>query len=278
MKKSCLYIVGTPIGNLGDMSPRAVEVLSNVDFIAAEDTRVTKKLLNHFGIKKTVISYREHNMRECGDLIVSRLANGENCAICTDAGMPAISDPGQELVALCHSHKLEVVAVPGPCALTTAIALSGVAGGRFTFEGFLSTNTNSRKIHLNELDSEKRIMVFYEAPHKLRKTLRDMKNALGDREIVLCREITKLYEEVIVTTFSKALDVYKEKEPKGEFVIVVSGFKGDEVRVEISPDDVKNELMLARENGMSAKDAVREVALKLGMKKNEVYKISVGEK
>ena len=200
-----LYVVGTPIGNLGDLSPRAAEVLSSVDFIAAEDTRVTLKLLNHFGIKKQMISYFEHNKRERGDIICSRIENGENCAIVTDAGMPCISDPGEELVKQCAERGIKTVAVPGPSAVISALAVSGLATGRFTFEGFLSTSKKSRNEHLEQLKSERRTMIFYEAPHKLSATLNDMYNAFGDRKISIVREITKIHDEVISNTFAKAV-------------------------------------------------------------------------
>ena len=202
---SKLYIVGTPIGNLGDFSPRAVETLSNCDFIAAEDTRVTVKLLNHFGIKKNMVSYFEHNRRERGEMIVSRMLAGETCALVTDAGMPAISDPGEDLVKLCHDNGIKVESVPGPCAFTTALALSGMPSGRFTFEGFLSVNKPSRREHLDSLKNETRTMLFYEAPHKLGATLKDMYSTFGDREIAIVREITKVHEQVIKITLSKAV-------------------------------------------------------------------------
>ena len=195
-----LYVVGTPIGNLSDFSPRAVQTLADVDFIAAEDTRVTLKILNHFGIKKEAVSYYEHNKREKGELICARIAAGENCAIVTDAGMPAISDPGQELVEQCHERGIQVVSVPGPTAFATALAISGMDTGRFTFEGFLSVSKKSRFEHLDEIKDEKRTMVFYEAPHKLVNTLRDLYAALGNRKIAIVREITKIHEEVIKTT------------------------------------------------------------------------------
>ncbi|MEG1819451.1 MAG: 16S rRNA (cytidine(1402)-2'-O)-methyltransferase, partial [Oscillospiraceae bacterium] len=195
-----LYVVGTPIGNLGDISPRALQTLEDCDFIAAEDTRVTLKLLNHFNIKKSLVSYFEHNKLERGEEIVGRILNGQNCALVTDAGMPAISDPGQELVSQCHDADVPVRVVPGPCAFVSALAVCGLSTGRFTFEGFLSTNKLSRREHLKSLVGEKRTMVFYEAPHKLSSTLHDLFEALGDRKIVIVREITKIYEEVIRTT------------------------------------------------------------------------------
>ena len=220
-----LYVVGTPIGNLGDFSPRAVETLEKVDFIAAEDTRVTLKLLNHFGIKKEMVSYFEHNKRDRGEIITARILSGEDCAICTDAGMPAISDPGEDLVRLCHKLGIQVESVPGPTAFATALALSGMEVGRFTFEGFLSVSKKSRREHLEELTDEKRTMVFYEAPHKLKNTLQDMYKYFGDREISLVREITKVHEEVIKTTLAEAINRYEDEKPKGEFVLIVAGKK-----------------------------------------------------
>ena len=210
-----LYIVGTPIGNLGDMSPRAVETLSQVDFIAAEDTRVTLKLLNHFGIKKPMISYFEHNRREKGEVIVARILAGESCALVTDAGMPAVSDPGEDLVRLCHDSGIPVQSVPGPTAFATAVALSGMNVGRFTFEGFLSMNKVSRREHLESIKDEKRTMVFYEAPHKLSATLRDLYETLGNRDLAIVREITKIHEEVIRTDLESAAEKYAEDKLKG---------------------------------------------------------------
>ncbi len=205
-----LYLVGTPIGNLGDLSPRALETLGSADFIAAEDTRVTMKLLNHFELKKPLVSYYEHNKAESGKKILERLLAGETCALVTDAGMPAISDPGEDLVRLCAENGVEVRVVPGPCALVSALALSGLSTGRFTFEGFLSVNKSARFEHLDALRTEKRTMIFYEAPHKLLATLRDMLEVLGDRRISLCRELTKIHEEALRTTLSGALEYYAE--------------------------------------------------------------------
>lgn len=218
-----LYVVGTPIGNLGDFSERAKQTLSEVDFIAAEDTRVTLKLLNHFQIKTPMVSYYEHNKKEKGETIIERILGGENCAIVTDAGMPAISDPGEDLVALCAEHSIEVRAVPGPSAFVAALALSGFSVGRFTFEGFLSVNRPGRMEHLQSLVDEKRTMVFYEAPHKLAATLNDMYSYFGDRRIAIVREITKIYEQVIRTTLKQAAETYSENPLKGEIVLVVEG-------------------------------------------------------
>ena len=227
-----LYLVPTPIGNLGDISPRCRETLEKADFIAAEDTRVTLKLLNYLGIKKSLVSYFEHNKTQKGDWIVERILAGETCALVSDAGSPAISDPGEELVKQCADAGIIVCAIPGPCAVITALSISGQATGRFCFEGFLSTAKKSRKEHLSSLVNETRTMIFYEAPHKLVNTLEDMAEVFGaDREISLCRELTKLHEEVIRTTLGGALALYAENDPKGEFVLVVAGAQPVETEV-----------------------------------------------
>ncbi|MBE6786601.1 MAG: 16S rRNA (cytidine(1402)-2'-O)-methyltransferase [Ruminococcaceae bacterium] len=265
-----LYVVGTPIGNLGDMSPRAVETLASVDFIAAEDTRVSLKLLNHFEIKKPLISYFEHNRREKGEIIVDRILSGESCALVTDAGMPAVSDPGEDLVALCHERGVTVNVVPGPTAFVSALALSGLPVSRFTFEGFLSMNKVSRREHLSDIKDEKRTLVFYEAPHKLSATLKDLYNTLGDRRIALVREITKIHEEVIRTTLSGAIEKYESESPKGEFVLVIEGKK--EEKEEITFDDA---LSLARayvSQNMSVSMAAKKAAKETGIKKGDLYK------
>ncbi len=266
-----LYVVGTPIGNLGDISPRALETLKSVDFIAAEDTRVTLKLLNHFEIKKSLISYFEHNKREKGEIIVSRILSGENCAIVTDAGMPAVSDPGEDLVALCHERGVQVNVVPGPSAFVSAIALSGMSVGRFTFEGFLSMNKVSRREHLKQIADEERTMVFYEAPHKLSATLKDLYDSLGNREIAIVREITKIHEQVIKTTLEAASEKYAQEKLKGEIVLVIEGKKKTE-NDEISLSDA---ILLARkyiDDGLSASMAAKQAAKDTGIKKGEIYK------
>ena len=249
-----LYVVGTPIGNLGDFSPRAVETLESVDFIAAEDTRVTLKLLNHFGIKKEMVSYFEHNKNERGDVIISRLANGETCAICTDAGMPAISDPGEDLVKLCHENNIDVESVPGPTA----------------FEGFLSANKKERREELEELANEKRTMVFYEAPHKLTQTLKDMYEVFGERDIALVKEITKVHENVVRIDLKTASTMFDEEKPKGEFVVIVDGKKIEEK--EISFDKAVEEAKRLMADGMSTNAAAKEVAKITSFKKNDIYK------
>ncbi len=274
---SKLLIVGTPIGNLGDFSPRAVEALNGCNFIAAEDTRVTVKLLNHFGIKKNMVSYFEHNRRERGELIVSRILAGETCALVTDAGMPAISDPGEDLVKLCHENGIKVESVPGPCAFTTALALSGMPSGRFTFEGFLSVNKPSRREHLDSLKNETRTMLFYEAPHKLGATLKDMFAAFGDREIAIVRELTKLHEEVIKTTLSKAAELYGEGGIKGEIVLVIHGAEISEIKEEITIDDAVLMAKKSVEGGLSISDAAKQAAKLSGLKKGDIYKKLIGD-
>ena len=266
-----LYVVATPIGNLGDFSPRAIETLSAVDFIAAEDTRVGAKLLNKFDIKKPQVSYYEHNKRERGPQIVERLLAGESCAIITDAGTPAISDPGVDLVDLCRDAGLEVVSVPGPSAIITALSISGMECGRFCFEGFLSTAKKSRTQHLQETAREKRTMVFYEAPHKLLRTLEDMLNYYGDRPIALCRELTKLHEECWRTTLSEAVRHYSETTPKGEFVLIVAGCSDTEGEDEPDEDDMLEEVRALLEQGESLSAAVKQVALTHGVSKNALY-------
>ncbi len=271
-----LYVVGTPIGNLSDFSPRAIETLSSVDFIAAEDTRVTLKLLNHFEIKKPMVSYFEHNRRERGEIILERIKSGENCAIVTDAGMPAISDPGEDLVDLCLSNGITVESVPGPTAFATAMAMSGLPSGRFTFEGFLSVNKPSRREHLEEIVSERRTMVFYEAPHKLTATLKDLYKYLGDRRIALIKELTKIHETVERTTLSEACEKYSAQTPKGEFVIVIEG-STEPKQKEVSLDEA---VALAKglvENGMAINDAAKEIAKETKLKKGDIYKALLGE-
>ena len=265
-----LYVVGTPIGNLGDLSPRAVETLENVDFIAAEDTRVTLKLLNHFDIKKEMISYFEHNKRERGEIIVSRIMQGENCAIVTDAGMPAISDPGEDLVFLCHENGIKVEAVPGPTAFATALAISGMNTGRFTFEGFLSMSKKSRREHLESLENEERTMIFYEAPHKLLATLEDFYKTFGNRNIALVREITKIHEEVIKTTISQAIEKYTAEKPKGEFVVIIEGAKKSDEEITFEQAVEKAKRLV--ESGLSINAAAKEISGITPYKKSDIYK------
>lgn len=275
-----LILVGTPIGNLNDFSPRAVEALTNADFIAAEDTRVTLKLLNHFEIKKPMISYFEHNKRQRGEEIASRLEAGENCALVTDAGMPAISDPGADLVAVCAQRNITVEVVPGPCAAISALALSGLDTGRFCFEGFLSVTKKSRFEHLEGLKYEKRTMIFYEAPHKLRSTLNDMYKVFGDRRISLVREMTKIHEEVVRTTFEKAVEYYSENTPRGEFVLVIEGSSEDAPIADNEDiEQVSGEELVARyiEQGMTRPEAVKRAAKETGLKRSDLYKRTTGD-
>ncbi|MBO5726880.1 MAG: 16S rRNA (cytidine(1402)-2'-O)-methyltransferase, partial [Clostridia bacterium] len=261
-----LYVVGTPIGNLGDMSPRACEVLESVDFIAAEDTRVTVKLLNHFDIKKPLISYFEHNKYEKGEMIINRILAGENCALVSDAGMPAISDPGEMLVAQAHEKGVKVESVPGPSACVTALSISGMPSGRFCFEGFLSVNKVSRKEHLEEIKNEKRTLIFYEAPHKLLATLNDLLNALGDRKIAVIKELTKIHETVLKTTLSEAVAYIKDNAPKGEYVLIIDGAKPTEkltYTIEEATQMAKNLI----DGGTSHSAAAKEIAQLTGIKK-----------
>ena len=266
-----LYVVGTPIGNLGDFSPRAVQVLSECDFIAAEDTRVTIKLLNHFGIKKPMVSYYEHNRAQRGGVIIDRLLNGENCALVSDAGMPIISDPGEDLTRLCHENGIQVLAVPGPCAFVTALAISGMPSGRFTFEGFLTVSKQNRKKHLEELINEKRTMIFYEAPHKLSATLADMAKYWGNRNIALVKEITKIHENVERTTLFDAAEKYKDGSAKGEYVLIVEG-KPEEEEKEITIEVAVEMAKKLVENGLSKNEAAKEIAKETGLKKSDIYK------
>ena len=266
-----LYVVGTPIGNLGDISPRALRTLEECDFIAAEDTRVTLKLLNRFEIKKPLISYFEHNRRQKGEYITDRILAGENCAIVTDAGMPAVSDPGEDLVALCHEKGIQVSVVPGPSAFVAAIALSGLPVGRFTFEGFLSVSKVSRREHLEEVKKEKRTMVFYEAPHKLSATLSDMYAYFGDRKLAIVREITKIHEEVIRTTLAEASEKYKEESLKGEIVLVIEGYTESEEDIPTLEDAIEKAREYMQE-GMSVSFAAKQAAKDTGIKKGDIYK------
>ena len=266
-----LYLVATPIGNLGDFSPRAVATLASVDFIAAEDTRVSVKLLNHFGVKKPLVSYHEHNRAAAGQAIVARLLSGESCALVTDAGTPAISDPGEDLVRLCGQQGVTVQAVPGCCAAVCALAVSGLPTGRFTFEGFLPSGKKERLEQLQELTGETRTMVFHEAPHRLRATLSDMAELLGgDRAVALCRELTKLHEETVRTTLSDAVSLYAEQEPRGEYVLVVAG-RQPSAAAALTLEEGVALVLRRRAEGMRLKDAVRAVADDTGLSRNALY-------
>lgn len=268
---STLYLVGTPIGNLGDISARALETLRQVDFIAAEDTRVSIKLLNRYGIKKPMVSYYEHNLRERGEEIVTRILAGESCAVVTDAGMPCISDPGEDLVRLCAERKIPVIVIPGPSAAISALAVSGLSTGRFSFEGFLSVKKTSRFEHLNEILNDTRTLIFYEAPHKLLSTLEDMLAVLGDRRLAIARELTKLHEEVRRTTLSEAVKFYSENTPRGEFVLIIGGAEPQK-KESVSFEEAVAETRALMDGGMGASQAAREVARSSGHKKNELYK------
>ena len=271
-----LFVVGTPIGNLGDFSPRAVETLSNVDFIAAEDTRVTIKLLNHFNIKKQLVSYHEHNRAQKGPTIIERLLNGESCALVSDAGMPVISDPGQDLVKLCREHGINVVSVPGPSAIITALAISGLDVARFTFEGFLTGNKPKRREHLQKIVSEKKTMVFYEAPHKLAATLKDLYDTLGDRKIAIIKELTKIHENAEFTTLKEVYGKYDDVKLKGEYVIIIEAKAEEEVTEEneISPVELAKYYVSL---GDSINEAAKKAAKETSAKKSDIYKALIAE-
>ncbi|GKH48778.1 16S rRNA (cytidine(1402)-2'-O)-methyltransferase [Anaerotruncus sp. DFI.9.16] len=271
-----LYVVGTPIGNLGDFSPRALETLQNCSFIAAEDTRVTLKLLNRFEIKKPLVSYYEHNIRERGQEILARILAGEDCAVVTDAGMPCISDPGEDLVRLCAENGVETVVVPGPSAAVSALAVSGLPTARFSFEGFLSVKRTSRMEHLEAVRGDPRTLIFYEAPHKLVSTLTDMLEAFGDRRIALARELTKVHEEVRRTTLAGAAAHYAENPPRGEFVLIVEGAPPKKTEPPDFREAVELTLELAAQ-GASLSEAAKEAARRTGYKKGELYKAALKE-
>ena len=268
-----LYLVATPIGNLSDFSPRAIETLSTVDFIAAEDKRVSLKLLNHFEIKKPMVSYHQHNRASAGEEIVQRLLGGESCALVTDAGTPAISDPGEDLVKLCAEKGVAVISIPGCCAAVNALAVSGLPTGRFTFEGFLASGKSERREQLKELRGEERTMIFHEAPHRLRATLADMAEVLGDRPIALCREITKLHEETLRMTLHSAVEYYETTEPRGEYVLVVGG--REKARTEMTLEEGVALVLQRREAGAKLKDAVRSVADDTGLPRNALYEAAL---
>ena len=277
VEKSTLYLVGTPIGNLADMTERAKKVLSEVDFIAAEDTRNSMKLLSCFGIHQELVSYHEHNRRESGERIVARLLSGESCAIITDAGMPAISDPGEDLVRLCSESGVTVRVVPGPSASVSALALSGLPTAKFVFEGFLSAQKNERRKRLAALKSEERTMIFYEAPHKLRATLDDMLEIFGaERKIALCRELTKLNEDTERTTLEGAVKIYKERDPRGEYVLVIEGGNGETEEenplLSLSPEE---HVAHYEGQGMKRMDAIKAAAKDRGMSKSDFYKLVI---
>ena len=265
-----LYLIATPIGNLGDLSPRAAATLEAADFVAAEDTRVTMKLLSHLGLKKPMVSYHEHNKASAGPAILARLLAGESCALATDAGTPAISDPGEDLVRLCAENGVAVQAIPGCCALISALAVSGLPTGRFVFEGFLPVNRAERRERLQNLLGEERTLIFYEAPHRLRTTLADLLAAFGDRNAALCRELTKLHEDTMRATLSQAAAWYQENEPRGEYVLVISGAErtGEQA---VTLEQGVSMVLERRERGERMKDAVRQVAADTGLARNELY-------
>ena len=282
VESSTLYLVATPIGNLADISERAKKVLSEVDFIAAEDTRNTMKLLSVFGIHKELVSYYEHNKRQSGDRIIARLLAGESCALVTDAGMPAISDPGEDIVRLAADAGVTVSIIPGACAAVSALALSALATTRFAFEGFLPAQKGERRHRLEAIRNEARTMIFYEAPHKLRATLADMAEIFGsDRKISLCRELTKLNEETQRTTLGKAIEHYKEKEPRGEYVLVLEGCEEagcitatEDAESALSP---REEVLSLIEGGASKMDAIKAVAKRRGVPKSEIYNLMIDD-
>ncbi len=273
---STLYLVGTPIGNLSDISERAKKVLSEVDFIAAEDTRNSMKLLSVYGIKKEMLSYFEHNKKSSGERIISRLSAGESCALITDAGMPAISDPGEDIVKLAYDSGLNVSIIPGPCAAVSALALSALSTRKFTFEGFLSAQKSDRRRELDELSLEHRTMIFYEAPHKLKATLADMKDFFGaERRISLCRELTKLNEEVFRTTLGGAVEFFDENEPRGEYVLIVEGSQKSNLNEELLSLSIPEHIEHYITQGLTKKDAIKAVAKDRGLPKSDVYKYTI---
>ena len=272
----CLYLVATPIGNLSDVSERALKVLSEVDFIAAEDTRNSLRLLTHFGISKPLISYFEHNKRERGDMIVARLAAGESCALVTDAGTPAISDPGEDLVRLCAERGITVFSIPGACAAICALTLSGLNTSRFCFEGFLPTGKAERKQRLEVLKTEERTLIFHEAPHKLRSTLADLAASFGvERQIALCRELTKLNEQVLRTTLGGAVDYYSNEQPRGEYVLVIAGIDVQDKKCFWESMTIEEHLEYYINSGLDRREAIKSGAHDRGVPKNDIYKKAI---
>jgi len=278
MNKLTLYLVATPIGNLNDITPRALEILRDADFIAAEDTRHTLKLLNHFDIKKPMVSYFEHNKREKGEYIVSRIEKGETCALVTDAGTPAISDPGEDIVKLCAEKGIDVVPIPGACAFVQALIVSGLPTGRFSFEGFLSVNKPQRKAHLEEIKEDRHTLIFYEAPHKLKATLKDLLATLGNRKIAVVKELTKIHESVLRTDLQEANRYFEENQPKGEYVLVVEGFVPVLEDIVLSDEDIIKKVNELIDGGMDKKSAVKEAAVILNLPKRQVYELMISNK
>ena len=274
-----LYLVATPIGNLDDISYRAVKVLESVDFIAAEDTRHSLKLLNHLGISKPMTSYFEHNIRQKGEYIIERILNGETAALISDAGTPAISDPGEDIVKICHERGVRVIPVPGAVAGINALICSGLSTSRFSFEGFLSVNKKSRTEHLEAVKRSTYTLIFYEAPHKLRNTLKDMLSCFGERRITIARELTKKFEEIRPTTLSEAVSYYEENEPKGEYVLVIEGCTPEEAKEEneLLTLSVLDHLAFYTNQGMDKKEAMKRVAEERGVSKREIYSATIRE-
>ncbi len=273
IKGGTLYLVTTPIGNLADLSERAVKTLSEVDFIAAEDTRNSSRLLSYLDIHKPMVSYHDHNRKERGEELAERLLAGESCALITDAGTPGISDPGEDMVALCAEKGIPVTLIPGPCAAISALVLSGLPTGKFIFEGFLPAKPSERRARLRELAPETRTVIYHEAPHKLRSTLADMKEIFGEsRRISLCRELTKLNEEIFRTTLGEAVAHYAENEPRGEYVLVLEGAKEIVGAAFWSDMDEVAHVNHYISLGMSKNDAIKAAAKDRGVPKNEVYK------
>lgn len=272
-----IYVVATPIGNLNDLTPRMEQAFNEADFIAAEDTRVTLKLLNHLGIKKPMISYYEHNLKDKGEYIISRVLAGENCAVCSDAGTPCISDPGEILVKQAHAHGIRVIPVTGPSAVITALSVSGQNTGRFCFEGFLSTNKKARVEHLEQAKTETRTMIFYEAPHKLLNTLKDFKECFGgDRSLTIARELTKLHEQIWLTTIGEALDFYTENPPKGEFVLIVAGGVFERQEATLTLDDLAQKCIdIMESENIPMKEAAKIASAKTNFSKSEIYKAAL---
>lgn len=275
-QKGCLYLVATPIGNLSDISERALKVLSEVDFIAAEDTRNSLRLLTHFGISKPLVSYFEHNKIEKGEVIVNRLKDGESCALITDAGTPAISDPGEDLVRLCAKHNITVFSIPGACAAICALTLSGLATARFCFDGFLPTNKSERRQRIDDLKKEQRTIILHEAPHKLRNTLSDLADALGkERSVALCRELTKLNEQILRTSIGGAIEYYESEQPRGEYVLVIEGATSSPDQQFWTDMTIDEHLEYYINNGMDRRDAIKTVAHDRGVPKNDIYKRAI---
>lgn len=274
IEKGVLYLVATPVGNMADISERALKILNEADFVAAEDTRNSGKLLSGYGIKQSYVAYHEHNKAEAGQRIAERLLNGETCALITDAGMPAVSDPGEDIVKLCAEKGIKVTCAPGPCAFITALVLSGLNTRRFCFEGFLSARDGERKKTLEGLKDEDRTLIFYEAPHKLRTTLDDMLKIFGNRRIALCRELTKLNEDIIRTDLSSAVELYRQKEPRGEYVLVLDGAMKKQSN-DWADLTVEEHINFYVKEGLSKMDAIKKVAKERGVPKGEIYKLTV---